>query len=371
MNKALFGLIVAMALCPWPMTAGDEDDFLADMVKSGAEWAQENLPPGVLDPFELPTEAEWRDFWIDLQKALDSGSLEDLAYLTPYVETGLELLRMAPQTGEYADWLRQRADYFEVANAAIRSCPAIPPGKPVPAPLPAPAFKPPVVESNRYVRIVPPPHKVPTASAQIEDRRARLIRSPATWKRMLARRPLPTQAGALVPSLKRIFKEEGVPPELVWVAEVESGMNPEAKNPGGAAGLFQFMPATARRFGLRTWPFDERKHPQKSARAAARYLRTLHNQFGSWSLALAAYNAGEGRVAGLLKPRPGATFEELAPFLPVETQMYVPKVRALVARREGVELAQRPGSATEVDRSRVAADIARAGPEHGERGDEG
>ncbi|HWA87880.1 MAG TPA: transglycosylase SLT domain-containing protein, partial [Opitutus sp.] len=73
-----------------------------------------------------------------------------------------------------------------------------------------------------------------------------------------------------------------------------------------------------------------------SAHAAARYLRTLHGKFGTWPLAFAAFNAGEGRVARLLKQRNADTFAEIAPALPSETRMYVPKVCATIAVRAGV-----------------------------------
>ena len=380
MKKALLYFGLPLLLWPSPGATGQGEESLFDeMVTSGTQWAQENLPSDLLGQLELPSEADWRTFWHGLQTALDSGSLEDLAYLTPYVETGLELLRVAPGAGDYVDWLRERADYFEVADAAVRSYPSVQPRKPSPRPAVPPPPQAPTVVSNRYVRIVPPPRAAAPPPAQVEARRERMVRSPGVWKRKLARRPPPSRAQDLVPRLKRVFKEEGVPPELVWVAEVESSMNPKAKNPAGAAGLFQFMPATAKRFGLRTRPFDERSHPEKSARAAARYLKTLHAEFGSWPLALAAYNAGEGRVGGLLKARRGATFEDIAPFLPVETQMYVPKVQAVVALREGVDLAGAPAprtgwldaargaGATEIDRRGAGLDIGGAESGCGER----
>ncbi len=79
--------------------------------------------------------------------------------------------------------------------------------------------------------------------------------------------------------------------------------------------------------------------PEKNARAAARYLRQLHGRFGDWRLAFAAYNAGETRVAALLKKHQARTFDEIAAYLPSETQLYVPKIEATLRKREGVTLA--------------------------------
>ena len=98
------------------------------------------------------------------------------------------------------------------------------------------------------------------------------------------------------------------------------------------------MPQTARNENLSTWPWDERLQPEKSARAAARYLRGLHEHYGDWDLALAAYNAGQGRVDKILKQRKAHSFEAITRYLPVETQMYVPKVEATVRKREGHDL---------------------------------
>jgi membrane-bound lytic murein transglycosylase D len=100
------------------------------------------------------------------------------------------------------------------------------------------------------------------------------------------------------------------------------------------------MPATAKRYGLRTWPLDHRLRPDDSARAAAKYLDYLHAHFKDWRLALAAYNAGEGTVEKLLQRHKARTFDEIATHLPAETQMFVPRVEATLARREGVKLSQ-------------------------------
>jgi membrane-bound lytic murein transglycosylase D len=140
----------------------------------------------------------------------------------------------------------------------------------------------------------------------------------------------------LVPVLKPIFIQNGVPGELVWLAEVESSFNPRAKSPAGARGLFQFMPATAEEYGLRTRPIDQRLDPEKSADAASKYLRKLYGRFGDWPLAIAAYNAGGGRVNSTLRKHGGESFEDIASHLPRETRMYVPKVFAAMAVREGI-----------------------------------
>ena len=139
-----------------------------------------------------------------------------------------------------------------------------------------------------------------------------------------------------MPRLRAAFAAEGVPPELAWLAEAESSLNPAARSPAGAKGLFQFMPATAKAEGLSIFLPDERTDPEKSARAAARYLKTLHRRFGNWALVLAAYNAGEGRVSRTLAKRGATSFSAIADALPAETRMYVPKVCALIATRAGV-----------------------------------
>jgi membrane-bound lytic murein transglycosylase D len=97
------------------------------------------------------------------------------------------------------------------------------------------------------------------------------------------------------------------------------------------------MPDTAKELGLSTWLPDERTNPEKSARAAARLLKGLHSRLGNWPLALAAYNAGEGRVRRALAKNKASSFAEIADSLPVETRLYVPKVLALVRTRSGLE----------------------------------
>ena len=118
-------------------------------------------------------------------------------------------------------------------------------------------------------------------------------------------------------------------PYLWQVARIESSGNPFALSPKGARGLFQLMPATARRFGLRVDSrIDQRLDPQLSTVAATRYLSSLHALFGDWKLALAAYNAGEGRVLDAIRQSRSRDFFWVSRFLPEETRLYVPKVLA-------------------------------------------
>ena len=104
--------------------------------------------------------------------------------------------------------------------------------------------------------------------------------------------------------------------------------------------MFQLMPDTAKRLGLSLWPRDERFQPEPSATASAQYLKQLHDQFGDWRLALAAYNAGEGTVQKLLNRHQTRSYDDIAGQLPAETQMFVPRVEAIILQREGAKLEQ-------------------------------
>ena len=133
---------------------------------------------------------------------------------------------------------------------------------------------------------------------------------------------------------QRIFKQEGVPTDLVWLAQVESGWNPNAYSWAAAKGIWQFIPSTAARFGLtQSYWVDERSDPEKSTLSAARYLKWLSTRYkGDWQLALAAYNTGEGNVDGAISRSGSRDFWRLhrGGYIAQETRNYVPAILAVV-----------------------------------------
>ena len=141
----------------------------------------------------------------------------------------------------------------------------------------------------------------------------------------------------LRPMLERILREEGVPAELAAIVFVESRGQSTVLSPKGAFGIWQFMPDTARHYGLMVTPgFDERLDIYKSTKAAARYLRDLHIQFGDWSMALAAYNAGEDKVQRAIDRTSSHDFTLIARrgMLPRETRAYVSAVLKVIDSME-------------------------------------
>lgn len=147
------------------------------------------------------------------------------------------------------------------------------------------------------------------------------------------------------PMISQKLASRGMPQGLIYLAMIESGFNPTARSPVAATGLWQFMSATAREYGLKvSRRVDERRNPSRSTDAALRYLTALHQRFGSWYLAAAAYNTGQGRVARVMKQVTGRTkgtdadYYRIASRLPRETQDYVPKM--IAAARIGTNPAQ-------------------------------
>ena len=142
------------------------------------------------------------------------------------------------------------------------------------------------------------------------------------------------RAERYLPYVREVFREYGLPRDLIFLPFAESGYNPWAYSRVGAAGMWQFMPATARHYDLTVnWWVDERRDPYLSTHAAAQYLKKLYRQFGSWYLALAAYNAGEGNVATALRRSGSDGYFELCRetrYLKRETRHYVPKFLAIL-----------------------------------------
>jgi membrane-bound lytic murein transglycosylase D len=134
-------------------------------------------------------------------------------------------------------------------------------------------------------------------------------------------------------SVDEALGAHGFPPSLRYLPLIESGYDPRVTSRSGAVGLWQLMPSTARGLGMVVNPvLDERRDPEKSTEAALRYLDTLHSEFGSWFLALAAYNSGPTRVRGILRrhapgaPHTDSLFWALRNRFPLETREFVPKL---------------------------------------------
>jgi membrane-bound lytic murein transglycosylase D len=297
-------------LLPVTVRAADADNSadIDALIRSADQWAKENLDEDALRVLRSVDQERVKEVFGELQKQFHGQYVFDLAALKETARSLVPVLESYEETLPYAIWLKTRLDYLDVADQLKRRSPPPPkaaPGKP----------------------IAPPAN--PAAQAERE-----------IWITKMAERPWPKPAKTYVPKLKPIFAGQNVPSELVWVAEVESSFDPRARSMEGAAGLFQLMPATAKRYGLRTFPFDQRLKPEPSAQAASKYLRYLYGHYKDWRLALAAYNAGEGTVDRLLKKQKKKTFDAIATQLPAETQMFVPKVEATVLRREGLRLAE-------------------------------
>ena len=175
------------------------------------------------------------------------------------------------------------------------------------------------------------------------------------------------RSGRYLDLMRAILKEEGVPQDLVYVAMVESAFKYQAHSRAAAHGFWQFIAGTGKRYGLkRNRSLDERSDPVKSTRAAAAYFRDLYEMFGDWHLAMAAYDAGEGRILKSLQRTGARDFWELAAgsSLQRETRDYVPFVlaTALIAKdpvRFGFDVVPNPPLAWDTVTVRKPVDLAR------------
>ncbi|GAB4484019.1 MAG: lytic transglycosylase domain-containing protein [Thermodesulfovibrionales bacterium] len=137
-----------------------------------------------------------------------------------------------------------------------------------------------------------------------------------------------SRSGKYLDLMKEILRKKDVPEDIVFLSLIESGFNPNAYSIARAAGPWQFIASTARRYGLEIdWWKDERRDPVKSTAAAADYLKDLHSMFGSWNLAMAAYNAGEGKIMKAMRRSKSDDYWDLlgTRHIRTETKEYVPR----------------------------------------------
>lgn len=315
--RRIFPYLLLLALIAGLRTtvgAESRSPLLNDLGRAAERWVKDHVDRDALNVLTSSDQERVRTLFNDINRRLESTNVYALAPLKDTAARLLPLLKRSKNTRAYAEWLENHLDYLQVSDALRRAQTPPRPGA------------------------TPPP---PTSEAQR-----------TAWDKQLENRPIPAAAQTYVPRLKPLFAERGTPPSLVWLAEVESSFNPQARSPAGAVGLFQFMPATARSLGLALTPQDERLHPDRSGQAAATYLAYLHRRFADWRLALAAYNAGETRVNTLLVQHKTRDYAVIAPRLPAETQLYVPKMEAVLRKRENVELTAltlaRNGTATSI-----------------------
>jgi membrane-bound lytic murein transglycosylase D len=309
-NLMVHGAVILGVFAAGSHVARADDDAVSmpELVQGAQQWMQENLDTNVLNALPEVDERAVQEFLREVRRRFQGDYVVDIAALRQTAQTILPLLESREETRPYAAWLKAQMDYLDVADEIRLTMPS------------------PKTETNQ------PPRPIPNPSPQRERE---------IWTKKVSGGPWPASAKEYVPELKPIFAAQHVPPELVWVAEVESSFDRRARSPEGAAGLFQLMPDTAKRFGLSLWPRDQRYQPEPSATASAGYLKYLHDRFKDWRLALAAYNAGEGTVHKLLDRYHARTYDAIAEHLPAETQMYVPRVEAILLHREGVTLALR------------------------------
>lgn len=221
---------------------------------------------------------------------------------------------------------------FATVSASLASSPSAPPAPVAAAPAPTPVAT---------VPTAPAPPTLP----DLDDARVDYWVKRFTTDQRTSFAKYLERMDAFAPLIQSKLEERGMPEELVYLAMIESGFNPKAQSPAKAKGLWQFIAATAERYGLTVdRKVDERVDPEKSTDAALAYLSDLYDRFGSWYLAAAAYNTGENRVARVMRSVTGTErgseedFYAISALLPKETRDYVP--RLIAAMRIGREPAK-------------------------------
>ena len=238
-----------LLVCSLPVRAQESTLDLSEWWQGAQQWARTNLDTNLLNSLPQLDRHQVEEALQRLQQRFQGEYVVNLAAWRETADLILPFLESREETKPYAAWLKARLDYFKVAKELVLTLP------------------PPSAKSNDLAQTAPNP----SAARQRE-----------VWVTEVAKQSWPTAAGNYVTRLKPIFIEEKVPAELVWIAEVESSFDAEARSPVGAAGLFQLMPETAKRFGLSLWPRDQRYQPDPSARASAQYLKYLHDKFKDW-----------------------------------------------------------------------------------------
>ena len=139
------------------------------------------------------------------------------------------------------------------------------------------------------------------------------------------------RSGRYMTMARKIFREEGVPEDITWLGQVESAWRPKAYSWAAASGLWQFIPSTGARYGLRQTAWvDERNSFEKATRASARYLKWLHSRYNNWELAIGAYNTGEGNIDRAIRRAGTRDFWAIYPYIARETRVYVPNILATI-----------------------------------------
>ena len=308
--RCMFTFLLAGALFA---RADDKTVTLPELMQDAQQWAQDNLDTNVLNALPKVDDPVVQQFFREVQQRFQGDYVVDLAGLGK------------PRTPCCRGWKAARKPSLTPPGSRRRWIISMSPTK----------------SASRFRR-----QKLKPISRHRRGPIRRRKRNAAIWVREISGRPWSAAAKEYVPELKPIFAAQKIPPALVWVADVESSFDRRAESPMGAAGLFQLMPATAKRFGLSLWPRDQRFQTEPSAIAAAQYLKYLFERFQDWRLALAAYNAGEGAVQKLLDHYKTRSYDDIAGHLPAETQMYVPRVEAILLQREGAQLEELPAPQT-------------------------